>query len=276
VKCKFCNSNVKIIFENGVECSSCRTVSVINMPSDEEIQNYYLKFNQNYTGGGAASNQILYAKKYLNLVKKHFKKIPFSILDVGCSNSPFPNLISDSIISTSVYVLDVVKPLNLNSNITFNEGLIDNSNIKLGNLKFDIITAWAVIEHVKDVDISFSNISQLLNKNGHLFLTTPEIGTFFSNFNLGKTPWFFPPEHLHILSSSTMENIAKKYNLTLIKKGHFEISKFRYFIRYYFFGLIETIIGLPFYFFSKKTFDKLKMQRVSSYKGIQYLIFKKN
>ncbi len=86
---------------------------------------------------------------------------------------------------------------------------------------------------------------------------------------------FPPPEHLHILSSNTIENIANKYDLILIKKGHFEITKFRYLIRYYIFGLIETIIGLPFYFMSKNFFDKFKMQRISSYKGIQYLILKK-
>ena len=274
MKCKFCNEDVDVLFENGVECTSCKTVSVINMPSDEVINDYYIKFNQNYTGGGAATNQILYAKKYLKLVKKYSANFS-SILDVGCSNSPFPNLCSDTIKNLSVSVLDVVKPFNLKSSIRFYEGLIDNPRICIENTKYDIITAWAVIEHVKNVDQSFENISKLLNKNGILFLTTPEIGTFFSNYNLGKTPWFFPPEHLHILSSTTMENIAKVHDLVLLKNGHFEISRFRYLIRYYLFGLIETLIGLPFFLFSKKYFNKIKKSRISSYKGIQYLLFTK-
>jgi hypothetical protein len=50
-----------------------------------------------------------------------------------------------------VSVLDVIKPLDLDNRIVFYEGLLDNGFDISPSKKFDIVTAWAVIEHVKDV-----------------------------------------------------------------------------------------------------------------------------
>lgn len=274
LKCKYCKSDAIKIFQNGAECQNCKTVSVIQMPTDDEIKNYYLKFNENYTGGGPASNQILYAIEYKKLVNNYCKNFS-KLLDVGCSNSPFPNLIINSNKDLSVAVLDVIKPLKLSDSIIYYNGLIDNQEPIPEENKFDVITAWAVIEHVKNVEKSFENISNALNENGYFFITTPEIGTWLSNFNIGKTPWFSPPEHLHIMSPICLKKIAKQYGLSLIKNGHFEISLPRFIIRYYIIGLIETIIGVAVKIISKKLFDSLKLKRVSKYKGIHYLVFQK-
>jgi hypothetical protein len=97
-----------------------------------------------------------------------------------------------------------------------------------------------------------------LELGGYFFLTTPEIGTRLSNWNIGKTPWFFPPEHLHILSPSCIINIASKYNLEYVTNGHFEISKIRYLVRYILVGFGEAILGGIMYFISKKHYFYLK------------------
>jgi hypothetical protein len=270
--CKFCSSKTDIVFENGLECRSCKTVQVQVMPSDQVINDYYLNFNNNYTGGGPAENQIKYAIEYFKLVLRFRNKINH-VLDIGCSNSPFPNLVSNQNIEVSV--LDVVKPKDLDGRIFYYPGLLDNNFCIPENKKFDIITAWAVIEHCKDVELSLFNISKSLESDGYFFLTTPEIGTFLTNYNMGRTPWFFPPEHLHILSPKCLEIIGEKFGLKLVSHGHFEISKIRYFIRYFLIGGIETAIGFVVKLISQKMFETIKNKRLSSYKGIQYMVFKK-
>lgn len=270
--CKFCGAKTDLVFENGVECRLCKTVQVQVMPSDKVINEYYLNFNNSYTGGGPAENQIKYATAYFNLVRSFRKKIN-RVLDIGCSNSPFPNLVSD--LNFEVSVLDVVKPKDLDERIIFYQGLLDNNYSIPENQKFDVITAWAVIEHVKDVELSLLNISKSLDINGYFFLTTPEIGTFLSNYNMGRTPWFFPPEHLHILSPKCLASVSDKFGLKLVSHGHFEISKLRYFIRYYLIGLTETIIGFFIKLISEKIFKRIKNNRLSRFKGIQYMVFKK-
>lgn len=272
MNCKFCNSDTEKIFSNGVQCKKCHTVQVIKMPSDQQINDYYLSFNKNYHGGGPAKNQIKYAVQYFKLIKKFVINFT-SILDIGCSNSPFANLVIKE--NYNVSVLDVVKPISLDNKIVFYHGLLDNGFNIPDKTQFDVVTAWAVVEHVKDVDVSFKNISNLLTQNGYFFLTTPEIGTPLSNLNLGKTPWFFPPEHLHILSPACIINVAKKYNLEFVKNGHFEISRARYFIRYFLFGYGEALLGFIICIISKKIYIKIKNRRLSSYKGIQYMVFKK-
>lgn len=270
--CKFCGTETDLVFENGVECRLCKTVQVQVMPSDQVINEYYLNFNKNYTGGGPAENQIKYATAYFKLVRTFRRKIN-RVLDIGCSNSPFPNLVND--LNIDVSVLDVVRPKDLDQQITFYQGLLDNNFSIPENQKFDIITAWAVIEHVKDVELSLENISKSLDIDGYFFLTTPEIGTFLSNYNMGRTPWFFPPEHLHILSPKCLGFVSDKFGLELVSHGHFEISKPRYFIRYYLIGLTETIIGVLVKLTSEKLFNRIRNKRVSLFKGIQYMVFQK-
>lgn len=271
--CKFCNFKTDLVFENCLECRSCKTVYVQVMPSDQVINNYYLNFNKNYTGGGPAENQIRYAIEYFKLVLSFRNEIN-QVLDIGCSNSPFPNLVTNQNIKVSV--LDVVKPKDLDDRIFFYKGLLDKNYSVPENKKFDVITAWAVIEHCKDVELSLFNISKSLEKDGYFFLTTPEIGTFLTNYNMGRTPWFFPPEHLHLLSPNCLASIGEKFGLKLVSHGHFEISKIRYFIRYYLIGGIETTIGFAVKLISKKMFESIKNKRLSSYKGIQFMVFKKD
>ena len=141
MNCKFCNSNVCKLFSNGVECYKCKSVSVIEMPSSDEITEYYNKFNQNYTGGGSSDNQILYAKEYLKLVNK-FNKDFKSLLDIGCSNSPFPNLaIGNGFVNLNVSVLNITEPKDLNPSIKFYKGLLDPGFSIPNNQQFDVITA---------------------------------------------------------------------------------------------------------------------------------------
>lgn len=272
MKCKFCNSSTEKIFENGVQCSKCRSVSVEILPSDEVIADYYNSFNDSYHGGGPKSNQIKYAKKYLKLIEAYSKDFK-TLLDVGCSNSPFPNLAYSA--KYSVSVLDIKKPVELDENIIYYEGFIDaNFNIP-ESTRFEVVTAWAVIEHVKYVEKSFENLSNSLLNNGYLFLTTPEIGTKLSNWNFGKTPWFSPPEHLHIMSPDCLNTIGKKYGLHLVSNGHFEISTLRYFVRYYVMGFIEAALSFLVGVFSREKLKILRRSRISRYKGIHYLVFKK-
>lgn len=141
MNCKFCNSNVCKLFSNGVECYKCKSVSVIEMPSSDEITEYYNKFNQNYTGGGSSDNQILYAKEYLKLVNK-FNKYFKSLLYIGCSNSPFPNLpIGNGFVNLNVSVLNITEPKDLNPSIKFYKGLLDSGFSIPNNQQFDVITA---------------------------------------------------------------------------------------------------------------------------------------
>lgn len=57
-------------------------MQVIEMASDEVINNYYISFNENYHGGGPEVTQIKYTVQYLRLVKK-FRTSFSTILDFG-------------------------------------------------------------------------------------------------------------------------------------------------------------------------------------------------
>jgi hypothetical protein len=79
------------------------------MPTDDELKDYYLSFNDDYHGGcrtkGAKKRQIHYAEKYLEIGDRfsNGKKL----IDIGSSNNPFPNIASQN--GYKVTVVDYVK-----------------------------------------------------------------------------------------------------------------------------------------------------------------------
>jgi len=88
-------------------------------PTDEELALYYKNFNEGYFGGGrslgSSERQLQYANKFLKLVERFSNKK--TLIDIGSSTSPFPNIAYSKYYS--VTVVDFIKPQNLNPNITF-------------------------------------------------------------------------------------------------------------------------------------------------------------
>lgn len=72
-KCICCNIIlVKYINNIGNFCPKCHSVFATNIPTDEELAEYYKFFNEDYHGGGrilgSKKRQLQYAEKYLKVV----------------------------------------------------------------------------------------------------------------------------------------------------------------------------------------------------------------
>ena len=228
-----------------------------------------IRFNENYNGGGG--NLENYAMKYLQIVKKYVSS--GKLIDVGSSNSPFPMLAAKN--DFNVTSADISNPSIMSTNIKYIKGDLNDINKMRSNFnKYNIVTSWAVIEHVPNPEIACSILSQLCNPGGYLFISTPEIGTILTKNIFGATPWFSPPMHLHIISSDALCGIFKKNGLELIKSGRLEITAFRYILRYSM-GLLESIAGLCIRTFFPHLWLDGKSNKRQKFVGISYLIFRK-
>ena len=93
----------------------------------------------------------------------------------------------------------------------------DYESLANSEIKFDIITAFHVVEHLKDPAKTLHDLSLLLNDGGELIVEVPSSADAlltlyecdpFQNF----TYW---SQHLFLFNSSTFEKLSRKADLTL-------------------------------------------------------------
>jgi hypothetical protein len=270
-KCIVCETPLFYYNDDGEFCKNCGSVFATNMPTDEELAEYYRNFNIVYHGGGrtngAENRQFRYAEKYLDIVNKFSNgKL---LIDIGSSNNPFPNIAQSN--GYNVTIVDYVKPQNLNTKITFINSNIEGLNSM--SKDFDIVTAFAIIEHTKDPQLSLHILTNLCKINGIIVIYIPEIGLFADNYSLGTSKWLFPPEHLSLLSKNALIKIMEQNDNKLLYYKRFEINVFRYLIRYGI-GITEGTIGyLAKLFFGERVWLKIRQKRKSIYTGLSIFVF---
>lgn len=269
--CKLCNGDITHHDDRGgIECGTCGSLMVEQVPSMEELSEFYANFNSRYTGGGSSGgkNQIRYAQRYLKLVKRHSRQ--GTLLDMGCANNPFPNVAAHD--GFNVTAMDYSQPDLLDPAVRFEHGHLNSVDLLSSGLEFDVVTSWAVIEHVADPDLAFAILAKLLKGGGQLHLTTPEYGTSLTRSSAGRTRWFYPPEHLHMISPAAMRALARRHGLELVEWRHFEISGLRWLARYGI-GAAETLFGTLLRTFSKASWDRARDGKTTRYIGIAYYRF---
>ena len=272
-QCRICGGAIsQKDSRGGLECDTCKSLIVEQVPHDDTLAAYYRNYNDAYSGGGSSAgrNQLRYAWQYLRRVKRH--TLGGELLDMGCANNPFPNVAARN--GFKVTAMDYAKPAGLDTAVTFQQGHFNSRDLLSDDRTFDVVTGWAVIEHVADPDLAFRILARLVREDGWLHLTTPEYGTWLTAFSPGRTKWFYPPEHLHLLSPEAMRVLAKRHGFRLIKWDHFEIAAWRWLARYGI-GLTEALAGMVLRTVSRNAWRAGREVKYSHFAGIAYYVFQR-
>lgn len=271
--CSMCGEVLVAKRWGGAECGYCRSVSTHILPTREEIARFYQSYSEVYSGGGSSGGQNLkrYADRYLQIVRQHVGAR--KLIDVGSSTNPFPNVAAGA--GFDVTVMDYVRPSGLSPSIRFLQGSINDAQLP-PQLEggFDVVTAWAVIEHLPAPKFSARVLSRICRRGGKLFLSTPEIGTFLTNHSIGRSPWFYPPEHLCLQSPRAIAQAFDVQGCTLLKWGRLELTPLRYVARYGI-GVAEALVGLPVKLFLPTAWQTLRDSRLHLFKGITYFVLER-
>lgn len=255
---------------------ACGSISVTNLPSSDELERYYLEFNQGYHGGGrlkgARSRQVRYGYAYLKPLLALQSGV--RLLDIGSSTNPFPNIALAH--GYDVTVLDYIPPCDLDTRARFVKGVIEDDSIlkELGENSFDVVTAFQVIEHCRSPRRMLEHMVRLCSDKGYVILATPLANSFSERNALGKSAWFYPPEHIHLLSVKGMTRILGTLNCKLVSVRRYELNWLRWLLRY---GLayLEGCGGLLMKRFSPKKWAQARNQRTSKVQELVYYVFKK-
>jgi 2-polyprenyl-3-methyl-5-hydroxy-6-metoxy-1,4-benzoquinol methylase len=128
-------------------------------------------------------------------------EMPLKVLDMGCSGGGFvKNCVDDGCIAIGVegsdysqklkraewksipdklFTCDITKPFNIK---------MKNGN-EFTNLKFDLVTCWEVMEHIKEADIEkiALNVKELILPTGLWIMSISTVDDFVNGVNLHET-----------------------------------------------------------------------------------------
>ena len=273
--CRLCGADVVARPWGGGECASCESVSMPTLPSNQRIAAFYSTYNDNYKGGGGSDGRNLarYARRYLQLVQQ-FATGGTRLIDVGSSNSPFPNLAASA--GFEAAVLDFSRPGGLNDSVRFIAGSINDRNVLQAHAgAFDIVTSWAVLEHVPNPQLAARVLAGLCRPGGALLLSTPEIGTALTRHSLGHSPWFYPPEHLCLVSPEAIRLLFEPLGFTIAHCGRLELTTLRFAARYGI-GAAEAAVGRVVRTAAPRHWQVLRDARTQAFSGVTFVALRKS
>ena len=236
-ECLICKSSdigifYKLRFNSNSNLYNCRNCKFyfldrLEKPFDEDSYTYYKRFKDlEITEVYNQLNEKRYKKILDSFERKINKKnLPKTILDVGCGTGNFvhyanQNGWSASGIDLSKQAILIAKNFEKNC---FNISL--KQQVKI-NKKFSLVTSFELIEHLEDPENALRIISEITEKNGFNYHTTPNFDSL--DRRLLKEEWStIVPSHLNYFNLNSIKKILKNINgLDLINYSSQDISIF--------------------------------------------------
>ena len=89
--------------------------------------------------------------------------------------------------------------------------LLDSEN------QYDFVHSSELIEHVSDINLYMRVLENLVKKNGHLYVTTPDLGHPKVPNNITEWDVLCPPIHVQHFTKKTVTKLFNKYGFEIIK-----------------------------------------------------------
>jgi len=196
-------------------------------PTQSELKEYYE--GDYFNKGGVVkhdylNDEIIYQVTYLRYIDSIFNYIKNNnvyILEYGCGVGSFIRSLLKSNFLKKIKSIEGVDISNTairlasdhtNSHFTtFN--ILDNFVFK----KYDIIISLEVIEHIPNVHEVIQKMSNSLNQDGLIFITTPNYNSFEQRVFKENWRLFCPPEHINYFTKNTLIEILVQNGLEILQ-----------------------------------------------------------
>jgi len=198
-------------------CATCGTVQALELPTLLELERHYAGFSDNYTAGMGAER---FARE---MPKRHAAKLALvqryapagRLLDVGSGEGGF---LSQALpagydaVGCDYSVRRAYPP-----GVLVKPGVLDQEGgLPFEDASFDVVTSWAVIEHVRDPHAAMREVRRVLRPGGHFFCDTPLCGDATERYAAARSHWFCPPEHIHVFSYGSLSRLVWAAGLDVV------------------------------------------------------------
>lgn len=199
------------------KCQSCQLVFTNPRPGENELSNYYL--SENYISHTSKASNIInliykLVRVYtirgkLRIIKKYNNGK--NVLDYGCGTGDFLYHLNKKGYTTSGY-----EPSEIANKLLDKRSINRVKNIQKDTNKYDVITAWHVIEHVPDPRKTVKTLSKKLAENGVMFIAVPNVLCFDALHYKENWAAYDVPRHLYHFSQQSFGKLIEKCKLKLV------------------------------------------------------------
>lgn len=191
----------------------CGMVFMERIPTEEELDSHYSV----YSYSREITLSPLTIQSYNQLLDEfEAYRQNNRILDVGCGRGYFLEEARKR--GWEVYGSEYSKraiELLQSKGIQTHEGRIDQT--AFGQLSFDIITSFEVIEHIYTPNEDLEQMHQKLRNGGLLYITTPNFNSLMRHLLKAKYNIIEYPEHLSYYTKKTLNRTVCKHGFSNIK-----------------------------------------------------------
>lgn len=187
-----------------VRCTGCGLVYLNPRPTAETLGQYYP--DQFYAGRDDDSSRKRYDRELARLSIPDVGKI----LDVGCAKGDFPAYLKGRFPHLDVYGCDAYSGGSDHAEITFLPKHVYDCGFPPDS--FDLITSWAVFEHLLTPSRYFAEVARILKPDGKFVMLVPNADSFASA--VAHTEDI--PRHTYHYSADTVARYAAKYGMTVL------------------------------------------------------------
>jgi len=213
-------------------CSRCGCVQVDELPSEEAQADFYgQKYLDKYTAGMSPKRHAYEMPRRhaanLDLVQRMAR--PRTLLDVGCGEGAF---LAEAVKrGLKAQGCDFGLRSEYPPGVTVTSGSLEQ-RLPFEDGTFDVVTCWAVVEHLREPHHAVREIFRVLRPGGYTFWDTPLADDWCERLVPARSHWFCPPEHLHIFSARGLKHLAESAQFEVVFQSPFhERNMARFFAR---------------------------------------------
>jgi SAM-dependent methyltransferase len=204
-------TNVLFRIERCERCSLGHT-----LPKPDDLNPYYATEyygnRHGFTAGHCSRRRIGFVKSAINGAK------PLSLLDIGCGDGSF--LLAATEQGWRVMGTE------LNPQLARNAGLDVKENIELIGTeeRFDCITMWHTLEHMRDIPSMLGSVFQRLDPEGRLIVAVPDWGGMQAA--IFREHWLHldVPRHLFHFNLKSLKSALESTGFTIERHWHMEFE----------------------------------------------------
>ena len=223
--CKFCNKEMVTVkrIQSPVtphtytlyECKNCSSRFFDHNEHEVQLSSLYEDLAQHRENFSFEFTPRKYWQNQKKIITTLFGKEPSSILDVGSRTGDFLMHFNSKIIREGVELSSYFCDIATQRGIRMYQDFLENVDF---STNFDIVSSYAIMEHLVNPSEFMKKLNSLLKPGGILVIMIPSHQTLKAKFLSEKWHMYSPPEHLNFYSRSFLDNYLRKNNFSLEKR----------------------------------------------------------
>jgi SAM-dependent methyltransferase len=200
------------------ECQICNSRFFDNKEYDFNIDEIYEKYPENKEYMDSKITYSRYWDNQKNILIKVLGRKPKSVLDLGCRTGDFLTHFDNNIVRDGVELAKPYASIGRERGLNIYDCKLEDVNF---DKKYDIVSAYAILEHLLDPLDFLNNLDGLVAEDGLLVILIPSHENLkrylIDNFSDLRWHMYSPPEHLNFFSKQFLDTYLEKKGFSLVK-----------------------------------------------------------